>query len=143
MLYPALLKSFQEILKNASDEDLKEIIKPARPGIECEKCSSKHNVSYIDLGVNALFFCETCLKKHRDYEPEIKESKGLRKRFQILMRDKFRCVYCGRSPREDGVKLEVDHVHPKSKGGTDDMENLVTACWECNQGKTDLIIEEN
>ncbi|WP_414625777.1 HNH endonuclease [Brevibacillus thermoruber] len=28
------------------------------------------------------------------------------------------------------------------KGGTDSMDNLVTACWECNQGKKDMVIKE-
>jgi hypothetical protein len=33
------------------------------------------------------------------------------------------------------VTLEVDHIHPRSKGGTDHPDNLVTACWDCNAGK--------
>ena len=40
----------------------------------------------------------------------------------------------------DGVKLEVDHVHPRSKGGSDSEDNLVTACFDCNQGKKDMIL---
>ena len=31
--------------------------------------------------------------------------------------------------------LEIDHVHPVAEGGTNDMDNLVTACWDCNRGK--------
>jgi 5-methylcytosine-specific restriction endonuclease McrA len=34
------------------------------------------------------------------------------------------------------VKLEVDHVIARSAGGPDTMENLVTACWDCNRGKS-------
>lgn len=56
-------------------------------------------------------------------------------RFIVLSRDGFRCGYCGRGPK-DGVTLEVDHVHPRSKGGTDALDNLVTACWDCNRGKS-------
>jgi len=55
-------------------------------------------------------------------------------RFQILSRDSFSCVYCGKNGFE--TELEVDHVVPKSKGGSDDPTNLVTSCFECNRGKS-------
>lgn len=55
-------------------------------------------------------------------------------RFQVFTRDKFRCIYCGGSS-EQGNVLEIDHLIPRSKGGTDDLDNLVTACSTCNQGK--------
>ena len=55
-------------------------------------------------------------------------------RFDILTRDHHRCVCCGRGA-EDGVKLEVDHIIPVSKGGTNQPKNLRTLCAECNRGK--------
>jgi hypothetical protein len=60
-----------------------------------------------------------------------------REREAVLMRDGFRCRNCGRSPREDGIKLHVDHIEPWSKGGTNDLENLQALCEECNLGKSD------
>lgn len=57
-------------------------------------------------------------------------------RFDVLMRDDFRCRYCGLSMNE-GAILHVDHVIPQSKGGPTTMENLVTACMDCNLGKSD------
>lgn len=48
-------------------------------------------------------------------------------RTNIYKRDGFRCVYCGSSRH-----LTVDHVVPKSQGGKDVWENLVTACQRCN-----------
>lgn len=54
-------------------------------------------------------------------------------RFEILARDNFTCRYCGR--RAPHVQLHVDHVHPVSRGGTDDPLNLVAACVDCNMGK--------
>ncbi len=42
-------------------------------------------------------------------------------------------MYCGAQP--PSVVLEVDHVIAKSQGGTDDPENLLTACFECNRAK--------
>jgi hypothetical protein len=42
---------------------------------------------------------------------------------------------CGRTPREHGVVLEVDHKMPQSWGGTNDIDNLQPLCQECNRGK--------
>ena len=55
-------------------------------------------------------------------------------RFRVLARDKFTCQYCGATPK-DGVRLHVDHVIPKSQGGSDLLTNLLTACVACNEGK--------
>jgi hypothetical protein len=57
------------------------------------------------------------------------------RRFSILARDGFRCVYCGSSP--DVAELRVDHVTPVIGGGGDDDGNLATACHPCNAGKSD------
>lgn len=57
-------------------------------------------------------------------------------RFRILDRDDYRCLACGRNPETGGVVLHVDHIKPRSKGGTDDDENLQTLCSECNIGKS-------
>lgn len=51
-------------------------------------------------------------------------------RKNILRRDRFRCQYCGGRDL-----LTVDHVLPKSRGGKDTWENLVTACTRCNNKK--------
>ncbi|MCK9628489.1 MAG: HNH endonuclease [Bacteroidales bacterium] len=54
-------------------------------------------------------------------------------RFEVFKRDGFTCAYCGHHPPD--VTLEVDHIIPVKEGGSDDQENLVTACWDCNRGK--------
>lgn len=59
-------------------------------------------------------------------------------RFSILHRDGFRCVYCGRY--SGARELHVDHKHPRSKGGSDDPSNLVTACRLCNMGKGTTVL---
>lgn len=46
-----------------------------------------------------------------------------------------RCEQCGRTPREHGVVLHVDHKIPKEWGGSDDVDNLQALCSECNEGK--------
>ncbi len=59
-----------------------------------------------------------------------------RLRFEILRRDNHTCRYCGRSAPE--VKLTIDHVVPETLGGGDDPTNLVTACADCNGGKSSV-----
>jgi hypothetical protein len=59
-------------------------------------------------------------------------------RYDVLKRDSFTCIICGRSKR-DGVKLHVDHIFPISKGGKTIKSNLRTLCQECNLGKKDKI----
>lgn len=55
-------------------------------------------------------------------------------RYDVLRRDNFHCVRCGRG-KEDGVKLHVDHIVPVSRGGKSVMGNLQTLCEDCNCGK--------
>ena len=66
-------------------------------------------------------------------------------RFRVLERDGFCCVYCGKSA-VDGVCLSVafhlDHVYPRSRGGSDLMSNLATACSDCNAGKGDSVLSQ-
>lgn len=58
-------------------------------------------------------------------------------RLKVLDRDKFRCIFCGRSPAIDiGVQLHIDHIIPFSNGGKSTLENLQTLCLECNLGKS-------
>lgn len=55
-------------------------------------------------------------------------------RWKIMERDDYKCVKCGRTPA-DGIKLHVDHIFPKSKGGIATLENGQVLCNECNIGK--------
>lgn len=61
-------------------------------------------------------------------------------RFEIFKRDGFKCAYCGKSP--PAVVLEVDHIEPKAKGGKDDINNYITACFDCNRGKRDIPLKK-
>jgi hypothetical protein len=61
-------------------------------------------------------------------------------RFEVFARDQFTCQYCGRRPPE--IVLELDHIHPRSKGGDDELTNLLTSCWDCNRGKAAKVISE-
>lgn len=57
-----------------------------------------------------------------------------RLRYEILRRDNHTCRYCGTSAPD--APLTVDHVIPRALGGGDDPTNLVTACRDCNAGKS-------
>ena len=61
-------------------------------------------------------------------------------RFEVFKRDGFVCAYCGKSPPT--VTLEVDHIEPRSKGGKDDLNNLITACFDCNRGKRNIPLDK-
>lgn len=92
-----------------------------------------------------------CLERMH-YEPDIyDESYLLRKRMYninvkqwkkiqsfIFKRDNYTCAYCGCI----GGVLEVDHIVPFSKGGSDDFNNLITSCRKCNRQKKDKSIDE-
>lgn len=54
-------------------------------------------------------------------------------RFDVFKRDGFICQYCGAHPPK--VLLHVDHILAVAKGGTNDEDNLITACEPCNLGK--------
>ncbi len=56
-------------------------------------------------------------------------------RYDILKRDNYICQLCGRNV-QDGIKLEIDHKIPKSRGGSNSTENLWTLCFDCNRGKS-------
>lgn len=57
-----------------------------------------------------------------------------RLRYEVFRRDGHTCVYCGRSAPD--VKLQPDHVVPEALGGRTQPANLVTACEDCNSGKS-------
>jgi len=60
-------------------------------------------------------------------------------RFEIFIRDDYRCQICGRDAA-DGVKLTVDHRIPAARGGADTHDNLWTLCYDCNAGKASRIV---
>lgn len=64
-----------------------------------------------------------------------------KKRFEVFKRDGFQCQYCGASAPD--VMLEIDHIKPVSKGGKNDIVNLITSCFDCNRGKGPRELSDN
>src|SRR5918994_1627110 len=56
-------------------------------------------------------------------------------RRNVFKRDHWTCQYCGERP--GGEELTIDHVVPRSQGGTSTWDNCVLSCIDCNKRKAD------
>lgn len=108
----------------------------------CPICSSE----FSPVGPNNRFCSRECGRLSVSFEYNIKNNTdhmnaGFNKlRFEVFKRDNFTCTYCGRNVKDDKIKLHCDHIHPKSNGGLDALENLTTSCEDCNLGKADVLL---
>ena len=57
-------------------------------------------------------------------------------RYKVLAAAKGRCTLCGATSAER--RIEVDHIVPRSRGGSNDISNLQALCDVCNRGKSNL-----
>lgn len=91
-----------------------------------------------EFSYNFLDIYELVLDKKgkNDFVKEERAKMSDSLRYNVLCRDNFCCVLCGKS-RKDGVSLEIDHIIPVSKGGRTELDNLQTLCERCNRGKRD------
>ncbi|MEY2341478.1 RNA-guided endonuclease IscB [Acidithiobacillus sp. IBUN Pt1247-S3] len=82
---------------------------------------------------------------HALHNPEIAGSEyqqgtlaGYEVREYLLEKWGRQCAYCG----AENVPLEIDHIHPKSRGGSNRVSNLTIACRDCNQAKGNMPLEQ-
>lgn len=71
---------------------------------------------------------------------------GFEVREYLLQKYQYTCVYCQKCAFKNGsrvdIRLEIDHVVPRSKGGSDRVSNLVLSCHDCNQNKGGQSLQE-
>jgi 5-methylcytosine-specific restriction endonuclease McrA len=111
--------------------------------INCEICGKEFRKGKRIKNCSLECQMEAERRKSEKYNKRNNEHKTpwFKLRFKILTRDNFACRYCGRSVKEK-VILQIDHIIPLSKGGTNNHNNLITACKECNLGKSDVLLEQ-
>ncbi len=107
-------------------------------------------VNFVDsikkiLPVTSVFVEVASFDTQKMVNPEISgieyqqgELQGYEIREYLLEKYRRTCAYCGRSD----VSLQVEHIIPSSRGGSDRVSNLTMACSECNQEKGDKTAEE-
>jgi hypothetical protein len=103
------------------------------------KSPEAYDIAYQTI-YRALPDCRACgCGDLIDYDPDEIEAGNLRRgkapipaelRWQVWERDNFTCQMCGARSH-----LAVDHIHPESKGGLLDLDNLQTLCTRCNSRK--------
>ena len=103
-----------------------------------EKYCTNCNSIFDDLNYKICPYCGEQLSEREGRQPIPRQL-----RHEVFVRDGYRCRECGASV-EDGATLEIDHILPVAKGGTNDIDNLQTLCKECNRAKyTDEWVEGN
>jgi hypothetical protein len=80
---------------------------------------------------------DTAIEREKINDRKI--SYSIEEKDYILSKSHRRCCKCGRMLSRDDKMFTVDHFIPISKGGTNDIENLVPLCWDCNQLKSDYV----
>lgn len=90
-----------------------------------EKVGSGRDIRYRLTGVKELALSE----------------RGISEKDRAEVLRPGRCAMCGKTPIEDGVRLQVDHRIPLDLGGTNEIDNLQPLCEECNRGKKNLFAE--
>ena len=111
-------------------------------GLSCSNCENIFYVALFKAECNSIHFEIAQLISHTTEKAKLQPQPIKRKpikpslRFEILKRDGYRCQMCGVTAK-DGATLEIDHITPVSKGGSNDADNLQVLCRDCNAGKSD------
>ena len=101
---------------------------------ECLQCGQP-----FETRIKTAVCCSNQCKQARQ-SALIQQRATRRGRFLLFQRDNFQCIYCGASPRQEGVHLTIDHILPMFHGGDSTASNLVTACEYCNKSKQDSLL---
>lgn len=105
----------------------------------CKYCGNE----FVKKGANKIYCTRDCAELFKQLEIAKRQHSKKRLRYLIFCRDKFTCIYCGKSSIEDGVKLNMDHIIPYSIDKNNSIDNLITSCKECNLQKSNYILPED
>lgn len=119
---------------------------------------NKYNLDEIQRWVIQNKLPEEIIYHEKDYKDSLRRIKILN---HLMIRDGSKCIHCGKEPtlyamgkdlsnrwhmdlyseEVDGLLMfTIDHIHPKSKGGEDNLENYQMLCKICNEDKGDDIV---
>jgi len=137
-------------------ENCQNFFENARPKQFCSiKCKNDFQSKILQGNKTTIYLTKDCKQCSKQFKTkslnqiycskEYHKTKGdsewyLRLRLDVFDRDNFTCQYCGRNVIDDHIKLQVDHINPKSKSGENVIDNLITSCFECNSGKSDVLL---
>lgn len=126
-----------------------------RGGCRCEECRAgqvSKMKDYADLyrkknGIHPITAYRRAFRDANGYWPNARGGDWIhpKLRLEIYKRDNWTCYLCAELldasiPVNDPKALTLDHVRPRSKGGTDEPENLKTCCRDCNVRKADKLL---
>ena len=89
--------------------------------------------------------CKICSRLHLPFEGQVHAwcenliHRGVVNGFDVFGRDDYKCKNCGAGSYSD---LTVDHIYPRSRGGSNDPSNLQTLCRGCNSDKGNGVLNE-
>jgi 5-methylcytosine-specific restriction endonuclease McrA len=86
-----------------------------------------------------LFVPHVIILEYTDYLPAYNRTVRFSRK-SVYQRDEYTCQYCGKKPGRDDINL--DHIIPKSRGGTNSWKNVVTSCIYCNARKGNKLLSE-
>ena len=97
------------------------------------------------LPISKTIIEQATFDPHKMQHPEVTgieyqqgKLQGYEIREYILTKWRWKCAYCGKS----GVPLEIEHIIPRSRGGTNRVANLTLSCRKCNQNKGNKTAKE-
>lgn len=135
--YMAISES-KNAFENSKIEELKKLARKLTYDVICRRCGELTN--------NRSHYCDECYKIKMCHWDRYQEKQGTQKergystawrklRKLVLSRDNYLCQECLKHGKVTPAS-EVDHILPKSEGGTDDKENLQSLCHDCHRIKT-------
>jgi 5-methylcytosine-specific restriction endonuclease McrA len=120
-------------------DDLRRCARLARcPPRQMRRMWPTLRAQFIENDSNPGYLVHPLLQRERERQANPTRVRNAQLIQLLVDRDGDRCAYCGARD----VFLEIEHRHPRSRGGSDDPSNLTLACGPCNRAKGTKTAEE-